>query len=150
MMELTEGVTYHGSAFGRMVGYTALRYTDKPDHNGAAALIEASDGNRFYLSAVNYTLADLGINIPSAAEHGTHETIVMDVNNDKPDWGQPLLQLTGIADVHTVAIMFLAQREAVADRNSAAIDYLKTVANEDPDKTVSQLLRELQEEHSHA
>jgi hypothetical protein len=150
MMALTEGVTYYGSAFDRMVSYTVLRYIDKPDHNGAAALIEAPDGKRFYLSAVNYTLADIGVDTPDAALHGTHETIVMDVNNDKPDWGQPLLQLTGIADLHTVAIMFLAHRDAVADRDRAVIDYLQTVANEDPDKTVSDLLHELDMEAANA
>ena len=142
MMTLAEGVTYHGSAFDRMVSYTVLLYMDKPEHNGGAALIEASDGQRFYLSAVNYTLADLGVDTPNAADHGTHETIVMDVSDDKPDWGQPLLQLTGIADIHTVAIMFLAHRDAIANRDRAVIDYLQTVANEDPDKTVSDLLHE--------
>lgn len=147
MMTLTEGVTYHGSAFERMVSYTVLRYIDKPQHNGGAALIEASDGQRFYLSAVDYTLADLGIGTPNASERGTHETIVMDVNNDKPDWGQPLLQLTGIADLHTVALMFLAHRDAIADRDRAVIDYLQTVANEDPDKTVSKLMHKLNKEN---
>lgn len=145
MRTLTVGTTYYGSAFERRVSYTVRRYIDKPEHNGAAALIEAEDGKRFYLSAVNYTLADLGVDLPNAADNGTHETLVMDVNDDKPDWGQPILQLEDIADIHTVAIMFLAHRDAVADR--AAAEYLRTVANEDPDKTVKQLLDELEDTH---
>lgn len=149
MRTLTKGTTYYGSAFEQRVSYTALNYIDKPEHNGGAALIEAEDGKRFYLSAVNYTLADLGVDLPNAADNGTHETLVMDVNNDKPDWGQPLLQMSGIADLHTVAVMFLAHRCTVADGNRAVAQHLQAVANEDPDKTVRQLLDELNKENAH-
>lgn len=140
MRTFMEGTTYYGSAFDQSVSYTVVNYIDKPEHNGGAMLIEASDGKRFYLSAVNYTLGDLGIETPEASRYGTHETLVMDVNSDKPDWGQPLLQLTGVSDLHAVAIMFLAHRQA---QESAVERYIQSVANEDPDKTVGQLFDEL-------
>jgi len=137
------GTTYYGGAFDQQVEYKVIKYTPKPEGNGGAILIE-SDGKQYYLSAVNYDMAVVG-HSPDRSRIRTHETIVLSVKADAPQWREtPLLHLAGIDDLHSVAVMFLAHQKVAQDSQRRIADYLTSVANEDPDKTAAEMLAELE------
>lgn len=143
MRTFINGATYYGSAFDQHVSYKVINYTPKVDIVGGAMLIEVDD-ERFYVSGVQSDMQFVALNND---QYSTHETLVLSTDkHSKPVWrSDPLLHITGTTDLHSVTVLFLANREQVAAERRWIHDYLANVANEDPDRTVTQVIADLGE-----